>query len=205
MSSLTIFPPRIVNRTTRASRPSGATTRPTLPSMSARRAVLAPRERASDSLADSRAPRTIVALPDGSDAASRCTSASGSSNATRPSKSFERAAARNASTSRRSRVVFFGAAPFTLRRARLASCRAVVVSAWRESPLFSEAERAALALTEAATRLSDRSDPVPDEVWQEAARCYDEAALAALVLHIAQINLWNRINVTVRQVVTRVR
>ena len=82
--------------------------------------------------------------------------------------------------------------------------RLFVVAAWRESPLFNDAERAALALTEAATRLSDRADAVPDDVWNEAARHYDEPTLAALVLHIAQINLWNRINVTVRQVVTRI-
>jgi alkylhydroperoxidase family enzyme len=63
----------------------------------------------------------------------------------------------------------------------------------------------ALALTEAVTRMSDRSDAVPYDVWKEAARHYDEPALAALVLHIAQINLWNRINVTIRQVITRVR
>ncbi len=80
-----------------------------------------------------------------------------------------------------------------------------MVAAWRESPLFSDAERAALALTEAATRLSDRSDAVSDDVWTEAARHYDEPTLGALVLHIAQINLWNRINVTIRQVVKRVR
>jgi AhpD family alkylhydroperoxidase len=74
------------------------------------------------------------------------------------------------------------------------------VAAWREAPYFTDAERAALALTEAATRISDRSDPVPDEVWNEAARHYDEPALASLVMNIAMINLWNRINVTTRQV-----
>lgn len=74
------------------------------------------------------------------------------------------------------------------------------VAAWRESPHFNDAERAALALTEAATRLSDRSDPVPDEVWNEASRHYDEPALAALILQIALINFWNRVNVTIRQV-----
>jgi len=73
------------------------------------------------------------------------------------------------------------------------------VAAWRESPYFTDAERAALALTEAATRLSDRSDPVPDEIWNDAARHYDQDALAALVLSIGLINLWNRINVTIRQ------
>jgi alkylhydroperoxidase family enzyme len=55
-------------------------------------------------------------------------------------------------------------------------------------------------LTEAATRISDRADPVPDEIWEEAARHYREQALAALVLNIAQINVWNRLNVTTRQV-----
>ena len=74
------------------------------------------------------------------------------------------------------------------------------VAAWRESPHFNDAERAALALTEAATRLSDRADPVPDEIWNEAARHYDEQSLAALILNIGLINFWNRINVTIRQV-----
>ena len=74
------------------------------------------------------------------------------------------------------------------------------VAAWRETPYFSDAERAALALTEAATRLADRPDPVPDEVWDEAARHYDEEALAGLVLAIANINVWNRLNVATRQV-----
>jgi len=75
-----------------------------------------------------------------------------------------------------------------------------MVSAWRESDYFDAAERAALALTEAATRLADRPDPVPDEVWDEAARHYDEPQLAALVLMIAAINAWNRINATTRQI-----
>jgi AhpD family alkylhydroperoxidase len=74
------------------------------------------------------------------------------------------------------------------------------VSAWRDAPYFSDAERAALALTEAVTRLSDRADPVPEDVWQEAARHYDEKALAQLVLFIGTTNLWNRLNVTTRQV-----
>jgi AhpD family alkylhydroperoxidase len=78
--------------------------------------------------------------------------------------------------------------------------RILMVSAWRESSYFSDAERAALALTEAATRLADRSDPVSDEVWEEAARHYDEPQLAALVLMIASINAWNRINAVTRQV-----
>ena len=74
------------------------------------------------------------------------------------------------------------------------------VAAWREAPYFTDAERAALALTEVATRLSDRADPVPDEIWAEAARHYDEPALANLVLNIGLIDLWNRLNVTTRQV-----
>ncbi|HMH12713.1 MAG TPA: carboxymuconolactone decarboxylase family protein [Edaphobacter sp.] len=78
--------------------------------------------------------------------------------------------------------------------------RLFAVSAWRHAPYFNEAERAALALTEVVTRLSDRSDPVPDEIWQEAARNYDEKALAALVLSIANINVWNRLNVAIGQV-----
>ncbi len=73
------------------------------------------------------------------------------------------------------------------------------VAAWREAPYFTDAERAALALTEAVTRLSDRPDPVPDEVWDAAARHYGEAELAALTISIATINVWNRINVATRQ------
>jgi AhpD family alkylhydroperoxidase len=78
--------------------------------------------------------------------------------------------------------------------------RLFAVAAWRDAPYFTDAERAALALTEAATRISDRADPVPAEIWDEAARHYDEQALAALVLAIASINVWNRLNVTIRQV-----
>ena len=74
------------------------------------------------------------------------------------------------------------------------------VAAWREAPYFTGAERAALALTEAVTRLSDRADPVPDEIWDEAARHYDERGLAALLLMIATTNVFNRLNVATRQV-----
>jgi AhpD family alkylhydroperoxidase len=74
-----------------------------------------------------------------------------------------------------------------------------VLAGWRETPFFTDAERAALALTEAVTRLADRAEPVPDEVWDEAARHYDEQALAGLVLQIASINVWNRLNVATRQ------
>jgi AhpD family alkylhydroperoxidase len=78
--------------------------------------------------------------------------------------------------------------------------RLFAVAAWREAPYFTDAERAALALTEAATRLADRADPVPDEIWDEAARHYDEKGLAAIILMIATTNLFNSLNATTRQV-----
>ena len=74
------------------------------------------------------------------------------------------------------------------------------VAAWRDAPYFTDAERAALALTEAVTRLSDQADPVPDVIWDEAARHYDERGLAALLLMIAATNVFNRLNVPTRQV-----
>jgi AhpD family alkylhydroperoxidase len=78
--------------------------------------------------------------------------------------------------------------------------RIFMVGAWREAPYFSDAERAALELTEAATRLADHSDPIPDEMWEEVARHYDESELAGLVVAIAAINAWNRINAATRQI-----
>ena len=78
--------------------------------------------------------------------------------------------------------------------------RLFAVAAWRDAPYFTQEERAALDLTEALTRLSDRPDPVPDEIWEEAARHYDEPALAALIIAIATINVWNRLNVSTKQV-----
>jgi AhpD family alkylhydroperoxidase len=78
--------------------------------------------------------------------------------------------------------------------------RLFAVAAWREAPYFTDAERAALALAEAATRLADRPDPVPDEIWDAAADHYDERGLAALVLMIGVTNLFNRLNATTRQV-----
>jgi len=73
------------------------------------------------------------------------------------------------------------------------------VAAWRDTPYFSDAERAALALTEALTRISDRADPVPDAIWNEADKQFDQTELASLILAIATINVWNRLNVAVRQ------
>jgi AhpD family alkylhydroperoxidase len=78
--------------------------------------------------------------------------------------------------------------------------RLFTVAAWREAPYFTDAERAALALAEAVTRLSDRPDAVPDEIWDEAADHYDEQGLAAIILMIAVTNLFNRLNATTRQV-----
>jgi len=78
--------------------------------------------------------------------------------------------------------------------------RLMTLAAWRDAPYFTDAERAALALAEAATRLSDRPDPVPDDIWDEAAKHYDETGLASLILTIAAINVWNRLNVVTRQV-----
>ena len=78
--------------------------------------------------------------------------------------------------------------------------RLFTLSAWRDTPYFSDAERAALALTEAVTRLSDRTDPVPDGIWDEAAKHYGEKEMAALVLWIATVNVFNRVNVATRQV-----
>jgi AhpD family alkylhydroperoxidase len=78
--------------------------------------------------------------------------------------------------------------------------RLFAVAAWRESPYFTAAERAALALSEAATRLADRADPVPDDIWDEAAHHFDEKGLAALMLMIATTNVFNRLNVSTRQV-----
>ena len=77
--------------------------------------------------------------------------------------------------------------------------RHTMVATWREASCFSDAERAALALGEAVTSLSDPEDPVPDEVWEEAARHYNEQQLGALVIHIGLVNLWNRVAVATKQ------
>lgn len=78
--------------------------------------------------------------------------------------------------------------------------RFLSVGGWREVPGFTDAERAALALTEAVTRIADSSDPVPDEVWDEAARHYDEQQLGGLLVAISTVNVWNRFNVATRQI-----
>ncbi|MEU5553955.1 MULTISPECIES: carboxymuconolactone decarboxylase family protein [unclassified Micromonospora] len=76
------------------------------------------------------------------------------------------------------------------------SRRLFAVAAWREAPFFDQRERAALALTDAVTRLGEHG--VPDDVWEDAAKVWPEKALADLVLAIATINVWNRIAVTFR-------
>ena len=77
--------------------------------------------------------------------------------------------------------------------------RLAAVAAWRDTPYFTDAERAALDLAEHATRLADRADPVPDAVWGEATRHYDEPGLAALVVSIATTNFFNHLLVTTKQ------
>jgi AhpD family alkylhydroperoxidase len=78
--------------------------------------------------------------------------------------------------------------------------RIFAVAAWRDAPFFSDGERAALALAEAVTRISDRTDAVSDEIWNDAKAHYDESTLSALVLCIGMINIWNRLNVATHQV-----
>ncbi|MEU6990771.1 carboxymuconolactone decarboxylase family protein [Streptomyces sp. NPDC046465] len=78
--------------------------------------------------------------------------------------------------------------------------RRSAVAAWRETTCFTEAERAALALAEAATRLADRPDPVPAAIWDEAAKHFTEQELAAIVLAVGVTNMFNRINVATRRV-----
>jgi len=86
-----------------------------------------------------------------------------------------------------------------MKRAGESDQRLFAVAAWRDTPFFTDAERAALALTEALTRMADRPDPVPDEIWDDAAKHYDEKALADLVIQIGAINVWNRFNAATRQ------
>jgi alkylhydroperoxidase family enzyme len=85
--------------------------------------------------------------------------------------------------------------------------RLFAVAAWRDTPYFTDAGRAALALAEAVTRLAeavtrlaDKADPVPDEVWSEAAGHFSEIELAGLLVTTATVNVWNRLNVVTRQV-----
>lgn len=86
-----------------------------------------------------------------------------------------------------------------LREAGESDERIFAVAAWRDAPFYSDQERAALELTEAVTRIADKGDPVPDELWERASAQFDEKEMAALLLAIATINVWNRLNVPTRQ------
>ena len=74
-----------------------------------------------------------------------------------------------------------------------------LVAAWRDAKVFTEAERAALELTEQGTRIADAAGGVSDEAWANAAKHYDDDQLAALVSLIALINTYNRMNVITQQ------
>jgi AhpD family alkylhydroperoxidase len=87
-----------------------------------------------------------------------------------------------------------------LKKEGMSDERLFTIAAWRDAPYFTDAERAALELTEVVTRVADKGDPVPDEVWAEAARHYDEQGLSALLIAITSINVWNRLNAATRQV-----
>jgi AhpD family alkylhydroperoxidase len=87
-----------------------------------------------------------------------------------------------------------------LRKEGMSDERLFTIAAWRDTTYFTDAERAALALTESVTRVADKGDPVSDEVWAEAARHYDEQGLSALLIAITSINVWNRLNAATRQV-----
>ena len=86
-----------------------------------------------------------------------------------------------------------------LRKAGEGDERIDAVAAWRESPFFTDEERAALALAEAMTLTADNPDPVPDELWDEAADHFSEPELAALLVAIAATNVWNRLNAATKQ------
>ncbi|GAA1050865.1 carboxymuconolactone decarboxylase family protein [Arthrobacter russicus] len=86
-----------------------------------------------------------------------------------------------------------------LREAGESAERIASIAAWRHSPLYNQAERAALALTEALTRIADQADPVPDALWSAVAEHYSADELSSLILSISTINVWNRINMAIAQ------
>jgi AhpD family alkylhydroperoxidase len=88
----------------------------------------------------------------------------------------------------------------SLKKEGMSDERLFTVAAWRDAPYFTDAERAALALTEAVTRVADRGDPVSDELWDEVRRHYDDEGVSALLITITSINVWNRLNAATRQV-----
>ncbi|RBM23041.1 alkylhydroperoxidase [Prauserella sp. PE36] len=86
-----------------------------------------------------------------------------------------------------------------LKKAGESDERIFAVAAWRDAPYFTDAERAALELAEATTRVADRGDPVSDELWAEISRHYDERGISALLIAISAVNVWNRLNAATRQ------
>ncbi|GAA2977630.1 carboxymuconolactone decarboxylase family protein [Actinokineospora diospyrosa] len=87
-----------------------------------------------------------------------------------------------------------------MRKAGESDERLFTVAAWREAPFFTDAERVALELTEVLTRLADTANPVSDALWARVREHYDERATSALLVAIANINVWNRLNAAVHQV-----
>jgi len=88
----------------------------------------------------------------------------------------------------------------TAEKAGMGFEKLAVLPGWREATVFSDPQRAALALAEAMTRIADRPDAVDDAIWAEAEKHWSEEQLAAIVLWVATTNLYNRLNVTVKQV-----
>lgn len=89
-----------------------------------------------------------------------------------------------------------------LRASQINGCGAdhlPAVAAWRETPGYSDEERAALALAEAVTRIADQADPVPDRIWDVAATHFDHRELAALLLAVALTNATDRLNTSIRR------
>ena len=86
-----------------------------------------------------------------------------------------------------------------LRKAGESDERIDTVAGWRDAPFYTDAERAALALAEDMTRLADRADPIPDDVYDVAAEHFEPPQLAALILAVGVVNLWNRVNLATRQ------
>lgn len=77
--------------------------------------------------------------------------------------------------------------------------RIAAVASWREAPYFTARERVALAFAEAVTRVAERPDPVPDELWAEVTGVFSNTEISALLFTIGTINVWNRINAAIRQ------
>ncbi|MDI6102084.1 carboxymuconolactone decarboxylase family protein [Actinoplanes sp. NEAU-A12] len=88
----------------------------------------------------------------------------------------------------------------SLRKLGVSDERIGLVAAWRETSYYTDAERAALALAESATRLADRTDAVPDDVWAAATEHFEEQQLASILIWIAVTNLFNRLNAPIRQI-----